>query len=78
MPVQVWDLLPESPAVSFVGFITTDNDGPKFQKEVDALLSKAQERTGVPQGNSNISEQLQNCNITLTSVASIATLYSSL
>ncbi|KXX74304.1 hypothetical protein MMYC01_208567 [Madurella mycetomatis] len=39
MPVQVWDLLPDSPAVSFVGFITTDNYGKNFQREVDNLLS---------------------------------------
>ena len=41
MPVHVWDLLPASRAVSFMGFTTTDNEGPRFQEEVEALLSPA-------------------------------------
>lgn len=35
LPAQVWSLLPESPAVSFVGFTTTGNYGPALEKEVD-------------------------------------------
>jgi len=38
MPIKVWDLLPDSPAISFVGFITTTNQGHHIQKEVDDLL----------------------------------------
>jgi len=39
MPIQVWDVLPGSPAVSFVGFVTTSNEGPRLQEEVDSLFS---------------------------------------
>jgi hypothetical protein len=39
MPIQVWDALPGSPAVSFVGFVTTSNEGPRLQEEVDSLFS---------------------------------------
>ena len=45
MPVQVWSILPDSSAASFVGFITTGNHGSAFQNEVDNLLSAAMEQT---------------------------------
>lgn len=38
MPVQVWCLLPESRASSFLGFITTENYGLEFQRDVDFQL----------------------------------------
>jgi hypothetical protein len=43
MPIHVWDLLPESPAVSFVGFTTTDNRGPELQNVVNTLLAAGDE-----------------------------------
>ncbi|GAB1314653.1 hypothetical protein MFIFM68171_04863 [Madurella fahalii] len=39
MPVQIWSLLPESSAVSFIGFTTTENLGPDLQKQVDGALT---------------------------------------
>ncbi|KAK1760077.1 hypothetical protein QBC47DRAFT_349 [Echria macrotheca] len=35
MPIQVWCLLPQSNAGSFIGFITSDNQGSEFQREVN-------------------------------------------
>jgi hypothetical protein len=31
MPIAIWDLLPDDPAYSFVGFVTTENLVPSFQ-----------------------------------------------
>lgn len=39
--MQVWSLLPESSAVSFAGFTTTDNSGPQLQREVDSILAES-------------------------------------
>ncbi|KAK3368492.1 hypothetical protein B0H63DRAFT_565172 [Podospora didyma] len=46
LPMQVWSLLPESAAVSFVGFVTTDNSVPTVQKEVEHYLAAARDAPG--------------------------------
>lgn len=44
MPAQVWNLLPVSPAATFIGYTTSDNEGVRFQRRVDSLLTIADKR----------------------------------
>ena len=59
MPVQVWSLLPGSPSVSFVGFVTTRNEGPRLQEEVDSLFSAKHEQSARSENTTKPSDDIK-------------------
>ena len=59
LPLDLWDLLPRDPAITFLGFVTSENQAPRINAEIAARVSElqAKENPTTPDKRAHVPEE---------------------
>ena len=59
LPLDLWDLLPRDPAITFLGFVTSENQAPRINAEISARVSElqAKENPTTPDKRAHVPEE---------------------